>query len=334
MRHSGFFQTHLALLSLLFATAAAAQPPAAAPPQPETVYSDAQREKDLTASRQTIETMLASAFSLENQYSRWKQPVCVRVFGLAPAEAWFVEHHIRQVAVSVGAPVASADPCLPNIAIFFTDEPQTVLDAIATARPFLVNGGNQKVLVRYPQQAWYASLKTDFNGIKTLDVPFEVANPSADCILGIGPDFTGNAVSSAAISDIMNTSAVSQTVGFCEMPFVRTNDSRLQTGVTTEMAATTVLVDSRTVLGMKLGEVGDYLAFLTLAQGHQTGACQPLPTIANLMSKRCAAGDTLSRIDMALLTALYEVPDNPALLQKQRLIGAMRRNLEAQFGKN
>ena len=313
-------------LTLLCPGAALAQ---AAPPQatPETIYSDAQREKDQAVSRRTVETMLAAAFSLENQYAKWKEPVCARVFGLSAAEGWFVERHIRQVARAVGAPVDTADPCRANIAIFFTDDPQAVLQAIATARPFMVSGGNQKVLVKYSSQAWYTSLKTDFNGVKTLDIPFGIAHPEGDCILQ---------GASAPTAD-MSSPAADQTVGFCEMPYVAANDSRLHTGVTAEMATTTVLVDSKTVLGMKLGEVGDYLAFLTLAQAQQTGACQPLPTIANLMSKGCAAADTprtLSKIDTALLTALYEIPDNPETLQKQRIIGAMRRHLEATFGKN
>ena len=38
-------------------------------------------------------------------------------------------------------------------------------------------------------------------------------------------------------------------------------------------------------------------------------------------------------VDIALLTGLYQVPDQPELLQKQRIVGAMRRSLEQQFGK-
>jgi hypothetical protein len=41
----------------------------------------------------------------------------------------------------------------------------------------------------------------------------------------------------------------------------------------------------------------------------------------------------LSHVDIALLSALYAVPDEPELLQKQRIVGAMRRSLEQQFGK-
>ena len=39
-----------------------------------------------------------------------------------------------------------------------------------------------------------------------------------------------------------------------------------------------------------------------------------------------------SDADIALLTALYQVPDIPEKLQKQRIVGAMRRSLEQQFG--
>jgi hypothetical protein len=88
---------------------------------------------------------------------------------------------------------------------------------------------------------------------------------------------------------------------------------------------------------MSLGELGDYLALMTLAQAGQYGACQPMPTIANLMLKGCDPGDRthgLSHVDIALLTGLYEVPDSPEKLQKQRIVGAMRRSLERQFGKD
>jgi hypothetical protein len=97
-----------------------------------------------------------------------------------------------------------------------------------------------------------------------------------------------------------------------------------------------VLVDTKAATGMTLGELSDYLAFMTLSQASQYGACLPLETISNLMTSGCGADDTahrLSHADIALLTALYEVPDEPELLQKQRIVGAMRRSLEKQYGK-
>ena len=295
----------LAPMLLLLATGAAwaqSQPPLLQG-EPETIYSRAQREKDLTASRRMVETMLAPSHSIDNQYARWKSPVCPHVYGLTPAAGWFVEHRIREVAQRVGAPVDHDDPCIPNIGIIFTAQPQASLMSIAAARPFLVQGGSQKLNVRYPVQAWYATFKIDYNGNKTVDIPWDIAEAWRD-------DATP--------------------------PQVAANDSRLHTGLTAEMGAATVLVDSKAVMGMSLGELGDYLALMTLAQASQYGACQEMQTIANLMLDKCPAQDVtrnLSHVDIALLTGLYAVPDEPELLQKQRIVGAMRRSLEQQFGK-
>jgi hypothetical protein len=294
----------LAPMLLLLATGAAgaqSQPPMVQG-EPETIYSDAQRSKDLTASRKMVETMLAPSHSIDNQYARWKRPICPHVYGLTPVAGWFIEHRIREVARRVGAPVDAADPCIANIGIIFTAQPQASLISIADASPYLVQGGSQKLEVKYPVQAWYASFRVDYNGFKNLDIPWEQMTPPRD-----------------------------------EPPHVTANDSRLHTGLTTEMAAATVLVDSKAVTGMGLGELGDYLALMTLAQAGQYGACQEMQTIANLMLDKCPAQDvtrSLSHVDIALLTGLYQVPDQPELLQKQRIVGAMRRSLEQQFGKN
>jgi len=272
------------------------------PGPPETIYSDAQRAKDLEVSQRLVGTLLAPSFSLENQFARWKDPVCPHVYGLTPITAWMIEHHIREVAKRVGAPVDRNDPCVPNIGIIFTPQPQASLMSIAAVRPTLVMGGNQKARVRFPIQAFYASVMTDFNGTPHLDVPYDVSNPAE-----------GGAM------------------------WVRANDSRLHTGLTTHMATSTVLVDTKVVMGMTLGELGDYLAFMTLSRARKSGACQNIASISNLMAPGCDAAyapRSLSHIDVALLTALYEIPDSPEVLQKQRIVGAMRRSLEKQFGKD
>jgi hypothetical protein len=298
----------LALMLLLLGSGGALTP-APAQGAVETIYSDAQRQRDLTASRQMVETMLAPSFSVENQYARWKRPVCPHVYGLTPLAAWQVEHRIREVADQVGAPVDRADSCIPNIGIIFTVQPQASLLSIADKRPFLLQGGSQKLSVRYPVEAWYATFRVDYDGFRDIDLPWDVTDPWREGCSSNG----------------------------CDVPQVRGNDSKLHTGLTVEMGAATVLVDSKAVTGMTLGEMGDYLALMTLAQASQFGACQPMPTIANLMLGDCGAQDTphgLSHVDIALLTALYEVPDSPELLQKQRIVGAMRRSLEAQFGRD
>ncbi len=330
MKHGS--QLFLVLSLVTLPAAAGAQP--AQPPMvmgaPETVYSDAQREKDLTASQQMVERMLAPSFSVDGQYARWKQPICPHVYGLSAAAGWFVEHRIREAAAEVGAPVDRSDACIANIGIIFTVQPQASLESVARANPLLVQGGYQKVSAKYPVQAWYATFKVDYNGSKSIDIPFDIAHPAADCFTSAAFNSAGN-----SMGDVMASSSSGGSIS-CERPNVRANESKLHTGLTAEIGAATVLVDTRAVTGMTLGELSDYLAFITLAQASQSGVCQPLTTIANLMIQGCEAGTVshrLSHADIALLTALYQVPDSPEVLQKQRIVGAMRRSLEAQFGK-
>lgn len=293
------------VLMTLTAGAATAQTPAPPPfiqGEPETIYSDAQRAIDLDHSRRVVETLLAPSFSVDDQYARWKRPVCPRVYGLTPVAAWQLEHHIKEVAHRIGAPVDRNDPCVPSIGIVFTPQPQASLMSIANANPYLVQGGNQTLSVRYPVEAWYATWRVDYDGFRNIDIPWEKITPPLE-----------------------------------EPPHIAANDSRLHTGLTAEIATATVLVDTQAVTGMTLGELGDYLSMMTLAQAGQFGTCMPMATIANLMLKGCGEENTphkLSHVDIAMLTALYSVPDVPELLQKQRIVGAMRRSLEAQYGKD
>jgi len=263
------------------------------------VYSSTQRDQDETTSRHMVETVLKTSYTDNEQYVRWKQAICPHVSGLAPAAALVIERRVRAVATQVGAPVDPSTACVPNISIIATTDPQASLLSIAKTSPYLVLGGDQQSTVRYPVQAWYATWKTNYKGVKTIDIP--------DRISGTTQTYTPS------------------------------NLSRLGTGRKPEMATVTVLADTKVLIGMTLGELADYMALLTLTQTAQYGACQPVETIANLMVPACPAANKphkLSHADIALLTALYEVADEQEQLQKSRIIGGMRRSLEKQFGKD
>ena len=75
---------------------------------------------------------------------------------------------------------------------------------------------------------------------------------------------------------------------------------------------------------------------MTLSQTPATGRCQPAPSIANLFLKDCDAefhSGSLSEMDLALLTALYQTPDEPEKLQMQRIVSGMQHKLEGEGGK-
>jgi len=287
-----------ALFAMMLARAALAQAPK--PPvtgEPETVYSDAQRQKDISASRWIVDSLLRPSFSIDNVYARWKLPVCPHVYGLRPVAAWLIEHRIRAVAAMVGAPLDRDDPCVPNIGIVFTPDPQASLNSIADRAPLLIEGGNQKLMVRYPVQAWYASFAVSNNGHRIIDIPWEMMTPPLD-----GPP-----------------------------TMLAVDSTRLSTGVHAEMATATVLVDSKAATGKTTGELADYLAMMVLGQAGQYGKCLETASITNLMLD-CGPENTthaLSHIDIALLKGLYQMPLEPELLQKPRLLAIVRRTLEA-----
>jgi hypothetical protein len=288
-------------LLLMSCAAALAQAPAPAAPETldhETVYSDAEIERDQSISRETVGTVLDPVSTVDDQYARWKQPVCFNVYGLSATAKYVVERRLKEIAHQVGAPVDRRDPCPPTVTIVFTPDPVATLESVAKVRPFLVPGLNfirSRVRQSQPIQAWYNTLVTNDKGTKILEYDGYTDDPVWS--------------SSASIS-------------------------RLQTGLTTEMASVLMTVDTNAIMGMSLGTLADHFALLSLAQARALRGCREIETIANLMKKDCAAGlqpAAITNNDLALLTGLYKTPDDfTGRLQRQRIIGNMRKSLEAQ----
>ncbi len=281
-------------LILAAVTGAVAQPLTTAPM--ETITSEAQRARDEQTAYRAVQSLLAQSTSMENQYARWKDPVCPHVYGLTPVASYVIEHRIKEIAAQVGAPVDRNDPCTPNIGIIVTPDPQKSFNSISARVPWLLTSGGKRDKVTYPVETWYAGLLRDYNGKASIDQSWEDAGLD-------GP------------------------------PYVPAQLSRLSTGQTAEMGAATVLVNTSAIIGMSLGSLADYIALQTLAQAQAKGRCQDVPSIANLMLADCDSAnhvDHLSDIDLALLTALYAAPERPELLQRQRIVAAMKKALDAQ----
>jgi hypothetical protein len=327
-------------LTLNAALAQPAQPPISS--TVETVYSDAQRARDEDLSRRFVGSMLAPPATFENQYAKWVRPVCVNVYGLSALSKYMVERRIREVATQVGAPVDRTDPCTPNVTIAVTSDPQASLDSVAKAAPFLVIGGKKRQLtVTQPIQAWYTTLRRDFSGLSQLDLNWEDAAtagggetaggmasltpPTGDASIGVANSVDASGV--AGMATMQSSGSIER-----DIPRVRSQGTRLSTGITPEMATVLILVDAKAVMGLSQASLSDYLSLLALSQAPATGRCQEAPSIANLMVS-CASDvktTSLSNVDLALLTGLYQAPLKPEMIQRQRIIGAMRRTLETQ----
>ena len=287
----------LALILLTFPVLAQAQS-APQPPQvvgePETIYSDAQREKDDATARRFVQSYLEPEGTLDMQFARWKQKVCPKVYGMKPVATWIIEHRIKDIAEKVGAPVDRADPCLkPNLLVVVSPQPQAALDSIADKAPILVAmAGTQikRLTIKYPIQSWYVSLVRDNNGRLLADVESPDGNP----------------------------------------PHIHAGLSRLYTGLSPEMGMATVIIDANAANGVAVNGIADYAALVGLSQTVQRGVCQPVPTIANLMLKGCDPenmSNSITDLDVAMLTGLYHAPDRPEQLHKIFIVKAMKEAL-------
>lgn len=282
----------IALPLLLLCTSAFAQTPAS--DEPETVYSEAERDRSI--SQETLNAVLEPVEGVEEQYARWKKPVCVNVYGLAMAAKYVVERRIRDVGEQVGAPMDRRDPCVPNVTIAFTTDPAATLKSIHDARPGLLpNYDFIAARVKQSQsiQAWYGISLQGASGREELQYDgFNEERPQ----------------------------------------LIIREFSRLNSGVSTALQTVMIVVDTSAIMGKTLGTLADHFAVMALAQGRATRRCKTVPTIANLMHEDCDATyrpGAITANDLALLTGLYKTPDNTMQrLQRVRIIGNMRKALE------
>jgi hypothetical protein len=283
----------LALVVLASAAMAQDASPPPAPGEPETVTSEARRERDnQSVSLDFLRTWLDPAYPSDEQFAFWRVKVCPRVWGLTPAASWTIEHRIKDVASQVGAPVDWADNCkTPNVLVIVSPEPQATLDDLADKVPILVAMQDIKRLkIKYPIQSWYVHLVGDYDGRKTIAIETDDGSP----------------------------------------PVYKAAGSRLESGLWFGLGMATVIVDAKAVTGLSLPALADYVTMAGLSETVQRGWCHPVPSIANLMVKDCPAenrSDSLTELDLQMLTGLYHSDDAPGLLQRQRIAKMMREGM-------
>ncbi len=190
--------------------------------------------------------------------------------------------------------------------IAFTPDPRATLDSVARhAGTLLPYYGFIRSRLResQPVQAWHV---------------ISTGAPNGHDYLAFDGDNGG-------INDALAPPRISMLAG--EM-------SRLNSGYTSAIESALIVVDTNAIMGKSLGTLADHFAMLALAQARVTSGCRQMPTIANLMKPDCAAdwrSDAMTGNDIAMLTGLYLTPDdNLQRVQKARIIGNMRKTLEAQ----
>ncbi len=143
-----------------------------------------------------------------------------------------VERRLKEIAQQVGAPLDRRDPCPPTVTIVFTPDPWRRWNPSPRFGRFLVPRPQL-----HPQPRARQSRNRSRPGTTTL-----VTNDKGTKILEYD-GYTDDPIWSSSASI-----------------------SRIQSGLTTEMASVMMTVDTNAIMGMSLGTLADHFALLSLAQ--------------------------------------------------------------------
>ncbi|HZZ69171.1 MAG TPA: hypothetical protein VFE18_13445 [Phenylobacterium sp.] len=243
------------------------------------------------------------------QYARFRDPVCVRVIGLPAEFDAFVARRVTALANRVHAPIDRSAACTPNVNVIFSQKPQAQLDDIAKRRDILFGfhfAADLKKLTTFdrPIQAWYLTREVGTEGASVLElnhgVNFRDGGPGAPPV-SLGVTVNGRA------------------------------GSRLGNDMSSELVHALIIADANKLADAKIGAVADYIALLALSRWQDLERCNAIPTILNLEAEGCANDppETATASDVALLRALYALDPRETGAQ-QRITMATRMQSERQ----
>lgn len=269
---------------------------------------------------------LAVPLAADARIPRWTDGLCVRTQGLAPELNAAVDRRILLLASMVGAPVAEAG-CEINVAVLFEADPAEALAEVAEAHPLLFSS-DAVATMRQPVQAWYVSLSEDGRG----NVRPDGSKASALCD-SIDLEVRGNSVG-LILPQTMNLGALRQVVQD-KSRYCGNSNSIKHTGDGVKglgFSAVTVIAAADLLEQHDPAAVVDHIALLALSRVSDSDACQPVPTIANLLKKSCGRAlrsDEITASDLAFLVALYRARqrDTPKL-QLGSIASEMKRALQ------
>ena len=231
---------------------------------------------------------------LSGQLGRWVTEICPRTEGLSPAFNGFVSARVKAIAASVGAPHQWAAQCRPNVAIYFTADPQAMLDYVAKHAPRLLgfhypHQVKRLATIDRPIQAWYVTAMRGISGEDTID----------DMWGSLAPGRLG---------------------------------SRLTLGRSSLIVFVLVAADTHKLSSTPVGSISYYIALLTLSRPVSLDGCGQLPSIIDLMSPICgsnSAATAMTASDTAYLRALYSLDmEQPLSLQRRDIQNKMMREFQ------
>jgi hypothetical protein len=260
-------------------------------------------------SRETLDKFVksfAAPTSLNGKIARWERGICPLAVGQPPAFTNFVTQRLKDIAVTVGAPINATQSCKPNIEIVFTTTPQDLLDNIRAHEVdylgYVESSTRRKELatVTRPVQAWYATETKDLAGMIKLDTAQRTPGG-----VKMGP---------------------------IDLPFAtyaRTTGNHIDDGVRSTFNHVIIVVDLNKLAGHEIGALTDYIAMLALTQLNSLDTCQELPSIVNMWAPGCdQKTNAMADSDLAYLRGLYKMsPDKKLVEQRNEIANLMKEAL-------
>ena len=236
-------------------------------------------------------------------YARWQRRVCVGVYNLATEPAQYIVDRVSALALEVG--LDPGDPgCTPDVRVFFSLNGQEMASYMVENerhlfRPAGGEGGVQLGLEALDNFAnsdravrwWHVSMPTDpRTGARAIRLPTDIAPPALTDGGGGG--------------------------------------SRLYRQLRDDMLYAIIIVDATKLTEVTWEELGDYIAFVSLAQIDPEANPESFDSILNLFTNPTAYSG-LTDWDRNYVGALYSFDQqrNPRV-QTVELINAMARREE------
>ncbi|HEV7227981.1 hypothetical protein [Brevundimonas sp.] len=223
--------------------------------------------------------------------ARWEEGVCVGVANFSPEVAQYLADRVSDVARSLGLR-GHEPPCNPSILIIGGDDGAAMADALVAERPRIFNPGGAGMQAG---NAALAAFRSEQRPVRWWHVSAPFNSNTGDFAVRIPGHFQQTA----------NPDAKGTVMGYAPQ-IESTSASRLAEPLEDRLLRSFVIVDVDLLEGVTLEQLGDYVAFVALAQVDPAADLTRFDSILNLFSDRSTPAG-FSPWDEAYLAGLYSM---------------------------
>jgi hypothetical protein len=207
---------------------------------------------------------------------RWRRPICPLVAGLRREHGEIVLGRISQIVQGAGAPLDPEQNCKPNFFVVLTSEPEKVLLAWRKEDRRVFDESRARAIRRFINTPRVVRVmhNVEFDDVNGVPLPHVQLSPADHEV-------------------VVNRHA---------------RDTRIEHGAVRDLWSAIMVVDTRQLKGMKLGQLADYVSLVGLTRIDQDAELIEVPTILTLFaeSPHQAAPDSLTEWDESFLKGLYK----------------------------